>query len=125
MSNFNISLVKLKHNILAYKTKHQLIADVVQYVYTIQNVDRLKKDPEFILFVCNLIENADKPKDVDFKLLVLAVFHQLFPELNNDLDNQILLNMVDFLRSNNRIKKVSLLHANISKFSSWVAKKFL
>ena len=48
MSNTNISLVKLKRSVLGHKSKNQLVADVIEVVNTIQNVDALKRDPEFL-----------------------------------------------------------------------------
>lgn len=125
MQNQNLKLVKLKRSVLGHKSKHQLVNDVIEVCNTIHNVDNLKRDPEFLLFVCNLVENADKQKDINKKEIVLDVFKTLFAELNNDYDLKQIGDMIEFLYSNKRIKKISKLLSVASSVMGWVAKKFL
>ena len=125
MSNSNISLVKLKRSVLKHQSRHQLVHDVVEVVNGIQNVDNLKRDPELLLFICNLIENGECPKDIERNELIVEVYKLLFPELNNDADIVQLLALIDFLKSNKKVKKISTFVASATKFAGWVAKKIL
>ena len=124
MSNSNISLVKLKRNVLKHQSRHQLVHDVVDVVNGIQTVDNLKRDPELLLFICNLIENGECPKDIERNELIVEVYKQLFPELNNDVDVAQLMALIEFLKSNKKIKKISTIVSSASKFIGWVAKNF-
>ena len=125
MSNSNIQLVKLKRNVLKHNSKFQLVHDVVEVVNGIQSVDNLKRDPELLLFVCNLIENGEVPKDIDRQELIIEVYKMLFPELNNDVDIAQLISMIEFLKSNKKVKKISTIVSSATKFFGWVAKKIL
>ena len=124
-TNPNIQLVKLKRNVLKHNSKFQLVHDVVEVVNGIQQVDNLKRDPELLLFVCNLIENGEVPKDIDRQELIIEVYKMLFPELNNDVDIAQLISMIEFLKSNKKVKKISTIVSSATKFFGWVAKKIL
>ena len=124
-TNPNIQLVKLKRNVLKHNSKFQLVHDVVEVVNGIQSVDNLKRDPELLLFVCNLIENGEVPKDIDRQELIIEVYKMLFPELNNDVDIAQLISMIEFLKSNKKVKKISTIVSSATKFFGWVAKKIL
>ena len=123
MENTNLKLVKLKRSVLGHRSKYQLVHDVLEVLNTIHNLDALKNDPEFLLLVCNLVENSNEETELNKKEIVLEVFKSLFAELNNEQDLKKISDMVDFLRSNKRIKKVSTVMKYLSKFSSWVLKK--
>jgi|LauGreDrversion4_2_1035121.scaffolds.fasta_scaffold888259_1 hypothetical protein len=121
--NKNLELVKMKRNVLKFHSKHQLVNDVVAQLQQINGLDNLKKDLEFLLYVANLVENADKIKDVEAKDMVLEVFKVLFPEMNNDQDLQFLGDAYDFLKANKRIKKLSFAFTTMCKAGSWLLKK--
>ena len=121
--NSNLSLVPLKRTLGKHKNRNQLIDDAINILSAIQNLDNLKRDPELILYIARLVENGDPIKDVDKDQLIVDVLIKLFPDLNNLQDVANITNMIEFLRSNKRVKKISTIVSTSKKIGSWILKK--
>ena len=121
--NSNLSLVPLKRTLGKHKNRNQLIDDAINILTAIQNLDNLKRDPELILYIARLVENGDPIKDVDKDQLIVDVLIKLFPDLNNLQDVANIKNMIEFLRSNKRVKKISTIVSTAKKFGGWIFKK--
>lgn len=125
MSNSNLALVKFKRSLLQHQQKYQSQKEIIAHLENIVNLNELKRDLEFLQYVCNLTQNSDIGKDVELKDVVKSVFISLFPELNNDQDLALLSKNIDYLKSNKRIKRISFVYSTMSKIGSWAIKKLL
>jgi hypothetical protein len=121
--NSNLSLVPLKRTLGKHKNRNQLIDDAITILKAIQDLDNLKRDPELILYIARLVENGDPIKDVDKDQLIVDVLVKLFPDLNNLQDVANIKNMIEFLRSNKRVKKISTIVSTSKKIGGWLFKK--
>ncbi len=70
----------------------------------INQIEKLKLDPEFILHVCNLIENSNV-HNINKKELALKVLSQVFGF--NDNDTTEISQQIDFLYNCGKIKKTT------------------
>ena len=70
----------------------------------INQIEKLKLDPEFILHVCNLIENSNV-HNINKKELALKVLSQVFGF--NDNDKIEISQQIDFLYNCGKIKKTT------------------
>ena len=73
----------------------------------INEIEKHKLDPDFILHVCNLIENSFSDKHIDKKDLALQVIIKVF-SLNYN-DKLEISNQIDFLHQCGKIRRTSLL----------------
>ena len=75
----------------------------------INEIEKHKLDPDFILHVCNLIENSfpSSNKHIDKKDLALQVIIKVFSL--NDNDKLEISNQIDFLHQCGKIRRTSLL----------------
>lgn len=129
MKSKSLSLVPLKRSLLTFTSKHQLVEGIVNQVSSIGDLNCLKRDLEFLLYVCRCVETESseyKGKDkLDKKEIVKAIIVRIFPELNNTQDLDTIDKSIEFLHSNHRIKGVSRLARVASCVGSFIAKKFL
>ena len=72
----------------------------------INQIEKLKLDPEFILHVCNLIENSNV-HNINKKELAIKVLTQVFGF--NDNDKIEISQQIDFLYNCGKIKKSTFL----------------
>ena len=124
-----LHLVPLKRKLLNFTSKYQLIEDIVNQVSSIGDLNSLKRDLEFLLYVCRCVETQAsdyKGKEkLDKKEIVKSIVVRIFPELNNNQDLEFIDTSVEFLHSNHRIKGVSRLARALSCFGSFIAKRLL
>ena len=124
-----LHLVPLKRSLLSFTSKHQLVENIVNHVSSIGDLNSLKRDLEFLLFVCRCVEAEAidyKGKErLDKKDVVKSIIVRLFPELNNNQDLDAIDKSVEFLHSNHRIKGVSRIARVLSCVGGWIAKKVL
>jgi hypothetical protein len=113
--------------------KNSLLKDikinkVIQFILTelqkIPDIQKFKNDLELICMAINLVENLIKKKDkIDKKMIIFQVFQKIF-SLTSD-DQKILSDSIEFLISNDKVKKIS----KFSKYSKYtidfVKKKLL
>jgi hypothetical protein len=125
MSHTNLELVKLKRSVEKIKSESDLIVEIISLLNQIPNVSQLLKDPELILYICNLIENNSYcgNKKLDKKDIAVKIVIQLNPTMNNDSDVSLIKNMIDFLHSNRKIKKLSEVKKYGGLILNWLKKK--
>jgi hypothetical protein len=124
-----LHLVPLKRSLLTFTSKHQLVENIVNQVSSIGDLNALKRDLEFLLYICRCVEaeSSDyKGKEkLDKKEIVKSIVVRIFPELNNNQDLDVIDRSVEFLHSNKRITGVSRLARVASCVGAWIAKKVL
>jgi hypothetical protein len=75
------------------------------------DLDTHKKNPDFILYVCNIIENSYTKKNIeDKKINKKDIFFLIFKELNIEIsedDKKVIDDIIEHLHSSRRIRKIS------------------
>ena len=129
MKSSSLNLVPLKRSLLTFTSKHQLSENIVQQVSSIGDLNSLKRDLEFLLYICRLVETESseyKGKDkLDKKEVVKNIVVRLFPELNNNQDLDFIDRSIEFLHSNKRIKGISRLAKVAGYVGDYFVRKFL
>ena len=124
-----LKLVKLKRSLLTFTSKHQLIENIVEQVSSIGDLTALKRDLEFLLYVCRCVEteaSVYKGKEkLNKKEVVKAIMVRLFGELDNTQDLDTIDKSIEFLWSNKRIKSVSRIARVASCVGDYFVRKFL
>ena len=98
---------KLKHHHIYFS----LINKIVDLITKIPEFNKLRCEMELIRTVCNIIENSSIPSKnsdglkLNKKQLVLDALQRCFNY--NEQEKQIVSAMIDFLISNNFVKKLS------------------
>ena len=125
MSHPTLDLVKLKRSVAKLKSEGDLVNEILSRLNQIADVPALCKDPEFILYVCNLLENNSYSgtKKLDKKDLAIKIIVQLNPAVNNNQDIQLISNLIDFLHSNKKIRKLNELKKFGGIAFNWFKKK--
>lgn len=122
-----LNYVKLKNNLKHLDLEKQLITTIDQRIKSLPNHNELRLNPELILLVCNLVENAvfDKKTKlkVDKKALVVRVLHSVFNY--TEPDKKQVDQHIEFLHANGQIKKVSFAKKCSSIVWDWLSRKFL
>ena len=89
--------------------KNNLIDKIVEKINKIPKHHELRLNPELILLVCNIVENTiNKSDKVSKKDVVIDVFKQI-NHITCENDINLLGSLIEFLHSNDKIKKVKLL----------------
>jgi hypothetical protein len=89
------------------------------------DIKNLKLDPDFIKYLCELIENQVSKKPIDEKEkpnkmnVLLDIVKKLFPNISND-DLKNVENIAEFMLKNNLVKKITLTKV----MSFYLKKKF-
>lgn len=125
MNTNPLKLVPLKRSLLGFHSHAQIVENIVNHIQSLGNLDEIKKDPEYVLYVCRLVESCDfkGKKKPDKKQLVIDIISRLYPEMRNETDLKSLDTLIEFLHSNKRIKKISNILKYAYGFSSWLLKK--
>lgn len=115
--------VKFKRNLLKSDIEKQLVDVVNTRIRSLANYMELRLNPEMILLVCNLIENGANSKKlkIDKKDLAMKVLHSVFSY--SDLDKRHVSDTIEFLHSNNKIKRVRLLKKIFAVLYNWIKRK--
>lgn len=99
---------------------------VVDKIHSIPRFnEELRNDLELILHVCNIIENEFKQtptKSIDKKQIVIDILDKIFslkPEEKQQLERHI-----EFLHSNNQIRKISYLEKIAFNLGAWCLRRF-
>ena len=127
MNTNPLKLVPLKRTLLGYHTHAQIVENIVSHITSLGDLGEIKKDPEYVLYVCRLVESCDfqGKKKPNKKELVLDVICRLYPELRNDTDLKALDIMIEFLHANKRIVGISKLQRVLSCVGDFIVRKFL
>lgn len=115
--------VKFKRNLLKSDIEKQLVDVVNTRIRSLANYMELRLNPEMILLVCNLIENGANSKKlkIDKKDLAMKVLHSVFSY--SELDKKHVSDTIEFLHSNNKIKRVRLLKKIFAVLYNWIKRK--
>lgn len=117
--------VKLKNNLLQADLEKQLLEVIDQRIRTLPDHSSFRNNPELILLTCNLIENAcvDKKIKIDKKALCIRILHAIFSYA--EPEKRQIGETIEFLHSNKKIKKVSLVKKCLAITWDFVKRKFL
>jgi DNA primase catalytic subunit len=98
-------LVVFKNVLHKNKTENDIM-NIIRKKVSLLNDDlkKYKFDAEFLLYICNLVEHLVGSNKFDKKKLVLNIVSSIF-NLNLN-ETEVISNLVEFLHSNNLIKKV-------------------
>ena len=123
-----LPLVALKNSLHSHVLEQSIIAQILEAMRKIPNIDKLKNDMEIVNHVCNLVENMisnNKKANVplDKKQLVIKILTQLFNL--NPSEIQVATTSIDYLVNNNLIVKESLLRKAYNFGTAWAVKKLL
>ena len=116
--------IELKNNLNSHFVYNDLIVKIIDKTRLIPKMEMLKRDPELTLFVCNLIENIIKKSDkIDKQKLVCEALQIIFNL--NAVEVETIKTQIEFLFSNNKIKKVKLRKVIYRNVKDWIKRKFL
>lgn len=119
--------VKMKHSLAIHNKEENIKHEIVKHIRDIPNYQLLVDDPELLLWICNVVENAyteyvDKVKP-DKKELVITIMTLAFslpkPEQER-LDKAI-----QFLWNNKKIKRTALIKKAGRCLYSWLERRIL
>ena len=125
MNTNPLKLVPLKRSLLGFHSHAQIVENIVNHIQSLGNLDEIKKDPEYVLYVCRLVESCDfkGKKKPDKKQIVLDVLCRLYPEMNNQSELKSLDILIEFLHANKRIIGVSKFYRVVSLVGDFLVKK--
>jgi hypothetical protein len=125
MNTNPLKLVQLKRSLLGYYSHAQIVQNILDHISSLGNLNEIKKDPEYVLYVCRLVESCDfkGKKKPNKKQIVLDVICRLYPEMNNETDLKSLDTLIEFLHANKRIIGVSRFYRCVSLVGDFLIKK--
>ena len=97
--------VVFKHSLFKFKTEIDIGTIIIQNVQLLGDLKKFKFCPEFLLYIynCNLTEHLVGDNKFDKKKIVINIISSLF-NLNIN-ETELVSNSIEFLHSNNLIKK--------------------
>ena len=107
-----LSDISFKNKLKSHHIYFSLINQIFELVTKIPEFNKLRCETELVRTVCNMIENSSIPKKnadglkINKKQLVIDCLMKIFNY--NPQEKEIVSAMIDFLISNNFIKKKSL-----------------
>lgn len=119
--------VKMKHSLAIHNKEENIKHEIVKYIREIPNYLLLVDDPELLLWVCNVVENAyteyvDKVKP-DKKELVTTIMTLAFNLQKQEQDK--LDKAIQFLWNNKKIKRTAIVKKVGRCFYSWLERRIL
>lgn len=121
-----MDIIKFKNKLKKVAKIGDITTSVIQKVQNINNFTELKNDLELLLYVCTIIENEikqNKTKSISKKDIVIDILNQLF-NISDD-EKELFGKHIEFLHSNNLIKKVTDYEKIGRSVFNWVNKKLL
>ena len=119
------ALVPLKNNLLVDSKTNVVKRRIIERINELGLVDlpKYKNDNEFLVLICNLIENLiTKKNSVSKKQLLIEIYKQLFSI--NEEEANILSNNIDFIcNQKGLVKKMSYYKLFICSFKEYFFKK--
>lgn len=103
-----------KGSLVREKLEQQTVCSIVERVKTeFTDLQHLKFDVEFVLFICRLIEDEVQPcknkaKKTDKLALLFKIFEKLYPNQVKEEDKKLISKTVDYFLETGAIKKTSL-----------------
>ena len=110
-NDVSFSDISYKNKLKSHNIFFTLINQVVDLVTKIPEFNKLRCETELVRTVCNMIENSSIPNKnadglkIDKKQLVMDSLQRIFNY--TEQEKQIISAMIDFLISNNFVKKSS------------------
>jgi hypothetical protein len=103
----SLDLIPIKNNILQEVRFNEVKQIIIARIHELKLIEnRFLKDPEWVSYVMNIIENIVQKKDkIDKRELIFSVAKEVLGASPSDLD--ALEKTMNFLLSNKAIKKVS------------------
>jgi len=119
----NLSLIPLRNNLLSDFRYNEVKTKIVTRLTELNLLHiKYKFDNEFIVLLCNLIENLSEKSDkINKKELLLDIIAGLFG--CTDPEKIVISNAVDFIHGNKMIRKISQYKLFKTGFSEWCFKK--
>lgn len=120
-----------KGSLVREKLQQQWINSIVERVKKeFTDLQHLKFDVEFILFVCRLIEDEvtqpkNKSKKVDKLHILFSVFDKLYPNQVKDDEKKLITKTVEYFLESGAIKKTGLLKKLVKLALGYLKKKLL
>ena len=111
VNDVSFSDISYKNKLKSHNIYFTLINQVVDLVTKIPEFNKLRCETELVRTVCNMIENSSIPNKnadglkIDKKQLVMDSLQRIFNY--TEQEKQIISAMIDFLISNNFVKKSS------------------
>ena len=111
-NDVTLSDIGFKNKLKSHHIYFSIINQVYELVTKIPEFNKLRCETELVRTICNMIENSTIPKKnadglkIDKKQLVMDCLQKIFNY--NPQEKEIVSAMIDFLISNNFIKKKSL-----------------
>ena len=110
-NDVTISDIGFKNKLKSHHIYYSIINQIVELVTKIPEFNKLRCETELVRSVCNMVENSSIPKKnsdglkINKKELVLDCLQQIFHY--NPQEKEIVSAMIDFLISNDFVKKLS------------------
>lgn len=117
--------IKLNNKLKVLDKIGEISKYIIEKIQSMPNYQELRNDVEIILYVCTLIENElqqTKTKSINKKEIVIDIINKIFslkPEEFKNIDKNI-----EFLHSNNLIKKISNYEKIPLQMANWFFRKF-
>jgi hypothetical protein len=121
----NLVDLPFKRKLFKADLEKQLQDIIQQKIQVLPNANELRLHPELVLLACNIIENSitnNKKLKIDKKELVVNVLHKVFNYTAVDKKN--VEEVIEFLHSTNKIKKVAFLKKVGAVVLDWIKRKF-
>lgn len=121
-----MDIIKFKNKLKKVAQIGEITTSIIQKVQTINNFSELKNDLELLLYICTIIENEikqNKTKSINKKEIVIDILNTLF-NISDD-EKELFGKNIEFLHSNNLIKKISDCEKLGHSVLNWINKKLL
>lgn len=121
-----IANTKMKHSLCVHNKYETIKHALINHIRTIPGYELLYNDPEMVLWVCNVVENSAEPVDKkkpDKKELVMTIMTLCF-NLQKDKQEAV-EKTIEFLWSNKKIKKMSIVKKAGNYIYDWLQRKIL
>jgi hypothetical protein len=118
--------VQPKNSLARETKKQQLLVEILGKLEKISCVVAKKNDLEFILLVCNIVENVVVKKDrINKKEFVMDIFSMMYNNELTEPDKQTINSHIEFLWENKKIEKIDILTKTAALVGSWFKRKIL
>lgn len=127
MVKTSVTIVKPKNLLKTLKRSGDIIQFVVDTLKDTPEIEKQKHNPDLILYICKVVENAFKKKTIsDNKInkkdTVIQIIKRLIPSIT-EADKVIIDTIIEHLHSSGRINKVNILKYGLAYLSKFFLKQ--
>lgn len=124
MDSTILEMIQPKHSLKNSLTEAQLIAHIVESFKDTADLHLQKDNPEFIKYICNLVENVflEKSAKGNKKQIVIKIIQKIIPNVNPE-DLKKIDKDIEFLHSNKQIKKIGTSKYVLKKVTNFFCMK--